>query len=380
MSTSIYIHIPFCQQKCRYCDFVSYAGCETVFEPYIAALCREIAGRGGIFSADGSTVGTIFMGGGTPTCLPAALLTKVLSAIEQSFLLTSDAEISVEANPGTVDADKLAVLRESGVNRLSFGVQAFDDVLLKTIGRIHSTAVADQAVSLAKQAGFDNINIDLMHGLPGQTLSAYKTSLAHAVALGADHISAYSLILEEGTPLHSQIACGELSLPDEDEEVAMFDFTHEYLIAHGYEHYEVSNYARKGKRCRHNLTYWSYLPYIGFGAAACSFDGLVRYTNTTDTAEYIETVKHGASPIECSESLSMATRMAEYVFLALRTAQGLSLEDFTLRFSTDFRAYYRNVLTNLLTEGLLCENGKGYVLTGKGLHFGNRVFASFLPD
>jgi oxygen-independent coproporphyrinogen-3 oxidase len=379
MNSSVYIHIPFCRQKCCYCDFVSYAGAQDWQQPYIAALCREIAGRGGVFAKSGITINSIFVGGGTPTCLSADLLAELFSCIKQSLPLTAGAECSVEANPGTVDESKLTILREAGVNRLSFGVQAFDDRLLHAIGRIHRSVEAVQAIHLARQAGFSNLNLDLMHGLPGQSLAAYQDSLAIAVELGVEHISAYSLIVEADTPLAGQLECGELSLPEEEIDAAMFELSHDYLAAHGYEHYEISNYARPGKRCQHNLAYWQYRPYVGFGVAACSFDGRVRVTNTANVQQYIEQIRSGKSPVADSEELSWETMLAEYTFLALRTTDGVAESDFTARFSIDFRAYYRNVLTNLMEAGLIADTAAGIRLTRQGLRFGNRVFASFLP-
>lgn len=379
MNISVYIHVPFCRQKCGYCDFVSYADAEELQEPYIAALCREIIGRSGFFTKHNMMISSIFVGGGTPTCLSADLLSELFTCIQQSLPLAVGAEYSVEANPGTVDERKLIILREAGVNRLSIGAQSFDDRLLYTLGRIHCSAQTIQAIHLARQAGFDNINLDLMHSLPGQTLEMYHDSLTKAVQLDVDHISAYSLIVEENTPLAGKLECGELSLPDESADVAMFEFTHDFLVANGYDHYEISNYAREGKRCQHNLSYWQYRPYVGFGVAACSFDGAVRSTNTVDILQYINQIYNGESPVADSEQLSRGIMLAEYTFLALRTSDGLNESDFSCRYSLDFREYYRNVLMNLKAKGLLAITDTGVRLTRKGLRFGNRVFASFLP-
>lgn len=379
MNTSVYIHVPFCRQKCGYCDFVSYAGAEALQQPYIAALCREIIGRSGFFAKHNLLISSIFVGGGTPTCLPADLLAELFACIQQNIPLAAGAEYSVEANPGTVDARKLMLLREAGVNRLSIGAQSFDDRLLSALGRIHRSAETVQAVHLARQTGFDNINLDLMHGLPGQTLTMYQDSLAAAVQLNVAHISAYSLIVEENTLLAGQLERGELSLPDEAVDAAMFDFTHDYLAANGYEHYEISNYARPGKRCQHNLGYWQYRPYIGFGAAACSFDGATRSSNTADILQYVKQIHEGKSPVADSELLSREIMLAEYTFLALRTLDGLNESDFAHRYSIGFREYYRNVLTTLKQEGLISITEKGIRLTRQGLRWGNRVFASFLP-
>lgn len=380
MNISVYVHIPFCQQKCRYCDFVSFAGKESFHEPYIAALCREIASRGGIFADKGIKVSTVFVGGGTPTCLSSVLLTKLFASIKNNLQLTPDAEVSMEANPGTVDERKLAVLREVGVNRLSLGVQAFDDVLLQTIGRIHRSSEAEQAIRLARQAGFTNLNIDLMHGLPGQTLEMYRDSLHAAVKLGVEHISAYSLILEEDTPLAVLLEQGVIHLPEEEEDANMFELTQDILTTKGYEHYEISNYARPGKTCRHNLAYWHYQQYAGFGVAACSFENGVRLTNTTDISCYLEAINGNRSPIMERETLSLEMMMAEYTFMALRTMEGVSAQDFMTTFSRDFHAYYKNTLTNLIKSGLLRETRLGVQLTRQGIRFGNQVFAAFLPD
>ena len=349
-------------------------------EPYVAALCREIAGRGGILAAKAHSVDSVFFGGGTPTCLTADQITKILACIKNSFQLTDNAEISLEANPGTIDERNLSALLDAGINRLSIGVQSFDNTLLRTIGRIHNSADAERSFLFARQSGFSNINIDLMHGLPGQTLEMYKDSLAKAVGLGADHISAYSLIVEEETVLAVRLDKGELYLPSEETDAIMFDFTHEYLINQGYEHYEISNYAKPGRRCKHNLTYWRYQPYLGFGAAACSFDGSVRTTNTSDICAYIEAINNNLpSPAE-REELTTETMMAEYIFLALRTTDGLSAGDFANRFLVDFHAYYEKVLTNLTREGLVSTTNETVKLTTRGMRFGNRVFAAFLPD
>ena len=380
MNISVYVHIPFCQQKCFYCDFVSFAAKESLHQPYIAALCHEIAGRGGIFADKGVQVNTVFVGGGTPTCLSPALLGELFASIKKNLQLTPDAEISVEANPGTVDERKLVVLREAGVNRLSLGVQAFDDALLQTLGRIHRSSEAEQTIHLARRAGFTNLNVDLMHGLPGQTLEMYRNSLEVAVKLGVEHISAYSLILEEDTPLAVLLEQGAIRLPDEEEDASMFELTQDVLMTKGYEHYEISNYARSGKKCRHNLAYWRYQQYAGFGVAACSFENRVRFTNTRDVFDYFDAIADNRSPVAESETLSLETMMAEYAFMALRTMEGISAQEFATTFSKDFGAYYKNILTNLIEAGLLRETIQGVQLTRQGIRFGNQVFAAFLPD
>ena len=246
----IYVHIPFCRAKCSYCAFVSQVCDRSVQQSYVAALCREIAAAGGDFSVPADTV---FFGGGTPTLLPTSDLAQILQALRAKFSLAENAEISLEANPGTVDFDSLKGLRQAGFNRLSLGVQSFDDQVLRGIGRIHRAEEAAQAVGMARSAGFENISMDLMFGLPRQSMDSWRDTLARAVSLEPDHISAYGLKLEEETPLAALVAAGQVTLPAEREEEAMYDWLNEFLPQQGFSRYEISNYARPGRECRHNL-------------------------------------------------------------------------------------------------------------------------------
>ena len=372
----IYVHIPFCRAKCSYCAFVSQVCDLSVQHSYVAALCREIAAAGGDFSVPADTV---FLGGGTPTLLPATDLTQILQAIRETFALTEDAEISLEANPGTVDVASLKLLRQAGFNRLSLGVQSFDDQVLRGIGRIHRAAEAAQAVGMARSAGFENISMDLMFGLPLQSLNSWRETLARAVSLEPDHISAYGLKLEEQTPLALLVASGQAALPAEREEEAMYDWLNEFLPQQGFSRYEISNYARPGRECRHNLKYWRYQPYRGFGVAAHSFNGIARFANTEELSRYIARIEAGESAEEFRETLDEPDRMAEYVFLALRTTAGLSAMDFEVQFRRSFTDYFAVAIAELKKSGMLTNEKEQWRLTEKGLKLSNQAFVKFLP-
>ena len=372
----IYVHIPFCRAKCSYCAFVSQVCDPSVQHSYVAALCREITAAGGDFSVPADTV---FFGGGTPTLLPAVDLTRILQAIRETFSVVDDAEISLEANPGPVDVAALKALRQAGFNRLSLGVQSFDDQVLRGIGRIHRAAEAVQAVGMARSAGFENISMDLMFGLPRQSVDSWRETLTRAVSLEPDHISAYGLKLEEETPLAARVASGQVALPAEGDEEAMYDWLNEFLPQQGLARYEISNYARPGRECRHNLKYWRYRPYRGFGVAAHSFDGTARFANTEELSRYIARMAAGESAEEFRETLADPDRMAEYVFLALRTTAGLSAPDFEVRFQRSFADYYAVAIAELKKSGLLTNEKEQWRLTEKGLKLSNRAFVKFLP-
>ncbi|MCE5287008.1 MAG: radical SAM family heme chaperone HemW [Pelosinus sp.] len=377
MTIGLYIHIPFCKQKCFYCDFPSYSGLDNLYEEYTAALCREIAERASGLSA---VADTVFIGGGTPSILPADLLIQILQAIEGSFIIAKGAEISMEANPGTVNLEKLHILRQYGVNRLSFGVQSFQDTLLRGIGRIHSADEAKEAVSLAKKAGFDNINVDLIYGLPHQTLDDVKASLKEAVSLDIQHISVYGLKVEEGTAFAAQEAAGNLVLPADVMDEAMYEEVNRFLPEQGFARYEISNFAKANYSCRHNIKYWQYQPYIGLGAAAYSFVGGKRFGNTIDVKKYINCVKTARAPVEFTEEVNKKNAMAEFIFLALRMTDGLDIPKFNAYFHTDFFYCYKKTVQRLVKERLLAANQENIHLTARGMKFGNLVFRAFLPD
>ena len=372
----VYIHIPFCRAKCNYCAFVSQVCDETVQRSYVAALCGEISAAGGDFSVP---VDTVFFGGGTPTVLNPADLAVILQTVRTSFSVAEGAEISLEANPGTAGLDSLRQLRQAGFNRVSFGVQSFDDAVLTGIGRIHRADDAERAIAEARTAGFENISLDLMYGLPLQTFSSWEKTMQRAVALAPRHISAYGLKVEEGTLLEKMLATGQSALPPEEEEEAMYDRLNEFLPAQGFARYEISNFAPAGYECRHNLKYWNYQPYRGFGVAAHSFDGRERFANTEKIAYYVTQQATGGITEDFRETLSEATAMSEYVFLSLRTTQGLSGPAFTNRFGQDFLKIYAEEVARLINIGLLEEKNEGWRLTERGMKLGNQAFAEFLP-
>ncbi|WP_425057580.1 Heme chaperone HemW [Sporomusa carbonis] len=374
----LYVHIPFCRQKCLYCDFTSYPGAEHLFIAYTTALCQQIADQGGMLCKP--AVDTIYIGGGTPSLLPVHLIEQILSSIDDNFTIVSGAEISMEANPGTVNKDQLAALKIAGVNRLSFGVQSFNNSLLARLGRIHQAADALVAVECAFNAGFNNISIDLMYGLPGQTPDGFAWELEQAVALKINHISVYGLKLEEGTPLATAYDQGFIILPDEAADEAMYDLMTEFLPLQGLGRYEISNFARPGSECRHNLKYWRYQPYLGLGTAAHSFLNGERSAAVSGIKEYIDALSSGSSPVVMREKVSKAEAMAEYTFLALRTTYGLVFSDFARYFATDFCQHFRSILVSLQQQKLLDMNNERVWLTGRGMKFGNVVFSSFLPD
>jgi oxygen-independent coproporphyrinogen-3 oxidase len=295
----LYVHIPFCRHKCFYCDFASYAGREGSMARYTDALKAELERRAVPLAGRYGPPRTVYLGGGTPTALPETLMARLLAAIRRSLFPSGGAgplEFTVEANPGTVDASYLSMLRQSGVSRISFGVQSFDDSLLRRIGRIHTAVQAEEAFRAARQAGFANISLDLMYGLPGQTLDDLRDSVEKAVALGPDHISIYGLQVEEGTVFFRERESGRLTLPTEQEAEEMYDFMTRRLPEAGYARYEISNFARPGFESRHNLSYWQDVPYLGIGAAAHSYLAGVRYENERELSAYLEPCRGGEEP------------------------------------------------------------------------------------
>lgn len=373
----IYIHIPFCRQKCLYCDFPSFAGLEAYFKEYVNALCVEISHQGLNFSEH--VVDTIYIGGGTPSLLPAEYIAQVIAQVFKSFSVTANAEISIEANPGTVDYNKLCIYKEAKINRISLGVQSFNDDLLFRIGRIHNTSDALKAVRIAKQAGFDNINIDLMYGLPLQDIDELANSFKTAFRLPVTHLSVYSLIVEEGTVLNCLYEQGKINLPDEDAVGEMYDLTCTFLPEQGFKRYEISNFCKQGFECRHNMKYWQYREYLGMGAASCSFIGGKRITNTRKVLDYIARINEGKNAVDDVEEIDIATQMAEYIFLGLRTVNGVDLDIFANRFGKDLLIYYANTIDKLTKQRLIAVTDKKIFLTSKGMKFGNIAFEAFLP-
>ena len=376
----IYAHIPYCVKKCAYCDFISSAAGKDTraeMEDYAAALRAEILREVPPLRARWGDAATVYLGGGTPTALPAALLTGILETLRTAA--GTPVECTVEANPGTVDAAYLTQLRAAGANRLSLGVQSFNDRLLRVIGRIHTAAEAEQAFRAARAAGFENISLDLMYGLPTQTLDDLKKSVDEALALVPEHISVYGLTVEEGTPFAAAEAQGKLALPTEDAAEEMYDWLTAALPARGYVRYEISNFARQGCESRHNLGYWRNVPYLGVGAAAHGYVDGVRWGNEPDTEKYIRAIQTGRSvrtPEDTERTLTNA--MEEYAFLALRTREGIDTADFSRAFGVDIDTVYGAVIEKYSAQGLL-RRADGFVaLTNEGMKVGNEVFAAFL--
>lgn len=372
---AVYIHIPFCRHICPYCDFnkVRLAG-QPVWS-YLEALQKEMAQA----LRDEPRVETIFIGGGTPTALSYEQMRFLLRTI--NGLLPSSrpfAEFTVEANPGTVDEKLLEMMFQEGVNRLSFGVQSFDQELLSKLGRIHTVEDVYRSLQLARQAGFTNLSIDLMFGLPGQRVAQFEETISRALALELPHLSAYSLKIEEGTPFYKLYRAGKLPLPDEDEEADMYELVIDRLEEAGYRHYEISNFARPGFESRHNLTYWRNEEYYGFGAGAHGYVGGVRYMNAQDVREYIRLVEERGSAQVEAHPVSQREAMEETIILGLRLAEGIKTSSFRQRFGLTLEDRYGHVLEPLLEKGLLAKSDDGYRLTKRGLFLGNEVFLSFL--
>lgn len=373
-SLGIYVHIPFCQEKCQYCDFLSFRGQNReVEQDYVQALLREIHSYGSKKRVD-----SIFFGGGTPSLLPEAMILEILEALRKDFMLAPDAEITIEANPGTIDKEKLLAYRQAGINRLSIGVQSAEEDLLGTLGRIHSWQDFLDCYRWAREAGFANINCDLMFALPDQSETQWQHTLEAVLSLdpAPEHISFYSLQLEEGTEFHRLLQEGKLHLTDEETDRRMYWSAAEQLAQHGYEHYEISNAARPGYASRHNLRYWTFGDYLGLGLGAHSFVNGVRFSNTTIIDEYV----NNESQVVWQQENSSQDDREEYLFTGLRLHQGISLEDFQERFGAAVLEDYEKIFHQLKERGLLdwSGDGKRVRLTKTGVDVSNQVFVELL--
>ena len=361
----LYIHIPFCRSKCAYCDFYSLAGAEERMDDYCRALERhlaEVAPQAECHKAD-----TVYFGGGTPSYLGAERLCRLLGSIRKLYKVDKHAEITLEANPDSAtDRKTLKRLRKAGFNRLSLGVQSMDDALLQTIGRIHTRQQVQEAVAAARKAGFKNLSLDLIYGLPGQTMEGWEKTLSDAVSLHPEHLSCYGLKLEEGTPLYRRQ--GELTFPDEDRQADMYLYAVEFLKQCGYEQYEISNFAKPGFASRHNLKYWLLQEYAGFGPGAHSDFGNVRYGYARDLERYLK----GELILQESETVDTDEREREYLMLRLRTVQGVDPREFEYRFRQRF-APLATLLQQCAREGLAEQDGNGWHLTAKGFLVSNRI-------
>lgn len=370
----LYIHIPFCIRKCLYCDFLSFPCEQEKRTDYLKALHQEILCCGS--SCRKSPVTSVFVGGGTPSLLSGDEMGELFAALRQQFPFSAEAEITVEANPGTVTGEKLAAYRQAGINRLSIGCQSIHDEELQRLGRIHSFSQFQESFSLAREAGFTNINVDLMSALPGQSLKDWEECLQVVTELQPEHISAYSLIIEEGTPFFEQQ--DSLQLPEEETERLMYQRTRELLAQRGYEQYEISNYALPGYACRHNIGYWDGTPYLGLGLGAASYMEETRYKNTSDFAAYLEQGRTGRFLREEEEILTRENRMEEYMFLGLRMNRGVDPAEFQTRFGVSMREIYGETIEHFVREKLLTIQENRVCLTEKGMDLANVVMAGFL--
>ena len=369
----IYVHIPFCVSKCVYCDFLSSPQTDEVKARYINALCQSIR-------ADETNerrklpVNSVFFGGGTPSLIKTELLLSILDSIKDRYNLTEDAEITIEANPGTVNLEKLKAYRDAGINRISFGIQSAIDSELKMLGRVHNFTEAKEAVYMAKEVGFDNINADIIMAIPGADKDKFKYTLDSILKLDLPHISAYSLIIEEGTKLYDSLDTFP-KLPDEDSEREMYYMLQDCLTANGYRQYEISNFAREGYESVHNRKYWQMLPYIGYGIAAASFYDGRRYSVTADLDKFIS---NPLASIENVELLDKKDYYEEFVFLGLRMNEGISREEFQKRFGLNISDIYGKVIESNLKKGLLLNEDDRLKLSRRGIDLANTVMSDFI--
>lgn len=381
----LYIHIPFCVSKCGYCDFLSFPADDNSVRDYIIALRKELRMRAQ--EAKDDLVVSVFIGGGTPTSISAFYITGILKDVKEYYHLAPNAEISIEANPGTLSLEKMTRYKNAGVNRVSIGLQSANAETLKRLGRIHTYEDFLTSYEYCRRAGITDINVDLMCGIPGQSVKEWADTLKKVVMLHPKHISAYSLMVEEGTPFGDLYGTDELrrqrgedpeSLPTEEEERQMVHMAQSYLESHGYHRYEISNYAQKGYECRHNVGYWKRVPYLGIGLGASSLYREVRMRNEEKIPDYIGKIDRGAFPVAESAPVSRREQIEEYMFLGLRLTEGISREDFSETFEVEVEALYGSVIKRLCAQKLL-EAREGWIyLTGRGTDVSNYVLAQFL--
>lgn len=371
---SLYIHIPFCKQKCFYCDFPSFAGKEGFREEYIDALIKELKDK-----CKDYLIKTIFIGGGTPSYLGIGEIKKLLTAVND-LSLKEDLEFSMECNPGTMQKEKLEVMRKGGVNRISFGLQCCDDKLLKQIGRIHTFKEFLDNYNLARDLGFNNINVDLMYGITNQSVDNWKDTLKKICEIKPEHISAYSLIVEEGTAFYTLYEKDKLILPTEDEEREMDALTKKVLIENGYHQYEISNYSLQGKECKHNKIYWTLEEYIAVGTACSSYIDGYRLENINDIREYIEKIHLGEDVVVGRHKNSIEDEMEEFVFMGLRMTVGIDINSFKEKFNMSIESIYGTVIEKNIKKGLLKVIDNKMFLTEKGIEISNDVMSDFILE
>lgn len=372
----LYIHIPFCISKCKYCDFNSYKLNLDEKRKYLNALQKEM--KFYKEEARGKEIDTIFIGGGTPSILNQDEIKFLFDNIKNNFNIKNNAEITMECNPGTLTLNKLKTMKECGVNRLSIGLQAVQNKHLEYIGRIHTYEEFEENYYQAKKVGFENINIDLMYALPNQSKKDWIESLEKIVKLNPTHISAYSLILEEDTELFKMYERKEFELLDEETDIEMYEYTIKYLKSYGYNQYEISNYAKEEFECRHNILYWKCENYIGLGASASGYLNETRYNNLCELKKYENTINTGRKPIEWEEKLSIKDKVEESIFLGLRMNEGIKFMDFYEKYNIDFEEVYEKEINKLNKMKLIEISDKGMILTQKGREISNSVFVEFI--
>lgn len=369
----LYVHIPFCVQKCAYCDFLSGPADDKAKEDYIHALLEEIKHCGDYSEYE---VVSVFFGGGTPSVLPGEWIDRIMAGLRSHFHIKEDAEVTIEANPGTVDAEKIRCYLVSGINRISFGCQSSDNEELRMLGRIHTWEEFLDSYRIARANGFVNVNVDLMSGLPGQTALSWEKTLRKAAELEPEHISAYSLIVEEGTPFYQM--ADSLNFPDEEEERAMYEATAKILAEYGYEQYEISNYAKNGKACQHNIGYWIGREYLGLGLGSSSFVNNCRFHNTEDMKMYLS---HSADEKQIREEiieLSIKERIEEFMMLGLRMNCGISEENFKNCFNLGIEEVYGEILKRYEDGGYLYRRDGRIAFTRKGISVSNVILSEML--
>lgn len=372
----LYIHVPFCSSKCNYCDFNSYTGKIDLADEYFNSMKKEIEHYEQEMKY--YLVDTIFIGGGTPSVVSERYISEILEECRSKFNISRDCEISIESNPGTLTIEKLGAYKNADINRISMGLQAYQANLLKYLGRRHSCGDFIESVKNAKDAGFENINADVIFGIPGQTLDEWKETLAQLVTLDINHISAYSLKIEEGTKFGSMEEAGTL-IPIEDElDREMYHYAVEYLNSNGFKQYEISNFAKDGFECKHNLTYWKCVDYLGLGAGAHSYLKDIRFSNESSIEGYIDYINRGEKPVDERFALEFTDKMSEYMFLGLRLTKGVTGKEFYELFNQDLFAKYADIFLKLENRRLIEINGDNVRLTKLGLDLANQVFVEFV--
>lgn len=375
-NAGLYIHVPFCSSKCNYCDFNSYAGKINLAESYFKSMKKEIE----LYKAEMKDylIDTIFIGGGTPSVVNDRYIYEILENCRTEYSISDNCEISIESNPGTLSIEKLKTYKNAGINRISMGLQAYQDKLLKYLGRCHSNKDFTESVENAKKSGFENINADVIFGIPGQTLDDWKETLGYLVSLGINHISAYSLKIEEGTKFGSMEEEGKLIQVEDELDREMYHYAVDFLNENGFKQYEISNFAREGYECKHNLTYWKCTDYLGLGTGAHSCLKDTRFSNKEAIEGYIELLKCGEKPVYEKFTLDITDKMSEYMFLGLRLTDGVTGKEFFERFNQDMFKKYKDIFAKLESKRLIEIIGDNVRLTRLGFDLGNQVFMEFV--